>query len=259
MKRIEFVWPLALSAGLVWAAGCASEPAKPAPPPAIQHKESTVQPPVASAEEKITLPAGVAQPSAPFEGEGWQAMSDGRTLAGWRETPFAGHGEARCQDGVMILGMGDPFTGLNWTNDFPKMNYEVALDAMRVMGSDFFCGLTVPVGDTFCSLIVGGWGGSLLGISSIEGMDASENQTTKFTSFQTGRWYRIRLRVTEKRIEGWIDKEKLVDVVTTDKRISLRPGDIELSKPFGVASWQTMSALREIKFRRVSGPAGKGE
>jgi len=57
--------------------------------------------------------------------------------------------------------------------------------------------------------------------------------------------------VTEKRIEGWIDKEKLVDVVTTDRRISVRPGDIELSQPFGVAAWQTMSALREIKFRRL--------
>ncbi len=94
------------------------------------------------------------------------------------------------------------------------MNYEVALDAMRLMGSDFFCGLTVPVGETFCSLIVGGWGGSLLGISSVEGMDASENETTKFTNFESGRWYRIRLRVTEKRIEGWIDKEKLIDLAT---------------------------------------------
>lgn len=251
MKRIEFVWSLALSAGLVWAAGCASEPSKPAPQPAIQHKKLTAQPPVASAEEKIKLPAGVIQPPAPFEGEGWQAMFDGQTLAGWRETAFAGHGEAHCQDGVMILGMGDPFTGLNWTNDFPKMNYELALDAMRVMGSDFFCGLTVPVGTNCCSLIVGGWGGSLIGISSIEGMDASENETTKFTNFESGRWYRIRLRVTEKRIEGWIDKEKLVDVVTTDRRISVRPGDIELSQPFGVAAWQTMSALREIKFRRL--------
>lgn len=251
MKRIEFVWSLALFAGLVWAAGCASEPSKPIPQPAAQHQEPTAQPPVASAEEKIKLPAGVAQPPAPFEGEGWQAMFDGQTLAGWRETPFAGHGEVHCQDGVMILGMGDPFTGLNWTNDFPKMNYEVALDAMRVMGSDFFCGLTVPVGTNCCSLIVGGWGGSLIGISSIEGMDASENETTKFTNFESGRWYRIRLRVTEKRIEGWIDKEKLVDVVTTDRRISVRPGDIELSQPFGVAAWQTMSALREIKFRRL--------
>jgi hypothetical protein len=259
MKRIEFVWSLALSVGLVWAAGCASGPAKPTPPPAVQHHEPMAPPPPANAEAKIILPAGAAQAPAPFDGEGWQAMFDGQTLAGWRETPFAGHGEAHCQDGLVVLSMGDPFTGLNWTNDFPKMNYEVALDAMRVMGSDFFCGLTVPVGDTCCSFIVGGWGGSLVGISSLDGMDASENETTKFTNFQTGRWYRIRLRVTEKRIEGWIDKEKLVDVVTTDRRISVRPGDIELSKPIGVAAWQTTSALREIRFRRVSGPAGKGE
>jgi hypothetical protein len=259
MSNIESVWSLVLSAGLVWAAGCASEPAKPAAQPALGPKEPTAAAPVTSTEAKITLSAGAAQPPAPFEGEGWQAMSDGQSLAGWRETKFAGHGEVHCQDGMIILNMGDPFTGLNWTNDFPRMNYEVALDAMRVMGSDFFCGLTVPVGDTFCSLIVGGWGGSLIGISSIEGMDASENETTKFTNFETGRWYRIRLRVTEKKLEAWIDKEMLVDVATTDRRISVRPGDIELSQPFGLAAWQTSAAYREIKFRRVNGAAGKGE
>jgi hypothetical protein len=139
------------------------------------------------------------------------------------------------------------------------MNYEIALDAMRLMGSDFFCGLTVPVGDTFCSLIVGGWGGSLIGISSLDGMDASENETTKFAEFQSGRWYRIRLRVTQKKIEGWIDKEKLIDVAIGERKIALRPGDIEMCKPLGVAAWQTSSALREMKYRRVSGPAGKGD
>jgi hypothetical protein len=246
MKNIELVWSLTLCTALVCAAGCAPQTAKPAPQPAVRHEEP-----------KITLPPSAAQPPAPFEGEGWQAMFDGQSLAGWRETPFAGHGEAHCQAGVMVLNMGDPFTGINWTNEFPKMNYEVALDAMRVMGSDFFCGLTVPVGDTFCSLIVGGWGGSLVGISSLDGTDASENETTKFSNFESGRWYRVRLRVTEKRIEGWIDKEKLVDVVTTGKRISVRPGDIELSEPFGLAAWQTAAALREIKFRRVTGAAGK--
>jgi hypothetical protein len=78
-------------------------------------------------------------------------------------------------------------------------------------------------------------------------------------TIESGRWYRIRMRVTEKKLQAWIDQEKLVDVDTTEKRISLRPGDIEMSKPFGVAAWQTSSAFREIKFRRVSGPAGKGE
>ena len=257
MKRIEFVWSLALSAGLVWAAGCASEPAKPAPQPTLQPKEATAPSPADGAGPKVVLPPGAGQPPVPFEGEGWQAMFDGQSLAGWRETPFAGHGEVRCEDGVIRLDMGSPFTGINWTNEFPRVNYEVAFDAMRIMGSDFFCGLTVPVGTNCCSLVVGGWGGSLVGISSIDGMDASENETTKFVNFESGRWYRIRLRVTEKRIEGWIGKEKLVDLQTTDRRISVRPGDIELSQPFGLSAWQTAAAFREIKFRRVNGPAGK--
>jgi hypothetical protein len=212
-------------------------------------------PPAPATQPKDNLPPGLAKPPAPFEGEGWQALSNDENLEGWRQTDFAGHGEVQCRRGLLLLKTGDPFTGINYTNPFPKMNYEVALDAARVMGSDFFCGLTVPVGDSFCSLIVGGWGGSLMGVSSLDGLDASENQTTKFLNFQSGRWYRIRLRVTEHRIEAWIDNEQLVNVDTTDKRISLRPGEIELSKPFGLACWETSAALRQIKMRRVTGPA----
>jgi hypothetical protein len=115
--------------------------------------------------------------------------------------------------------------------------------------------LTVPVEDNFCSLIVGGWGGSLLGISSLDHMDASENETTKFMNFEQQRWYRIRLRVTAGRLEGWVDKEKLIDVVTKDKKLSVRPGDIELSKPMGLSAWQTTAALRNIQVRPVSGAA----
>ncbi len=189
-----------------------------------------------------------------FEGEGWQELFDGQSLKGWTPTAFAGRGEIENRDGLIVLKMGDPFTGLNWTNDFPRVNYEVALDAMRTMGSDFFCGLTVPVKDSFCSLIVGGWGGSLVGVSSLNGLDASENETTKYRSFESRRWYRIRLRVTEQRIQAWIDSDKLVDVDISDKKISLRPGDIELSKPFGIACWQTAALWREIKMRRVEGP-----
>jgi hypothetical protein len=209
-------------------------------------------PPKASADR---IKEAAAKPSAPFEGEGWRSLFDGQTLTGWRPTAFAAHGEVECQSGMIILNMGDPFTGINWTNPFPKMNYEVALDAMRLMGSDFFCGLTVPVGESFCSLIVGGWGGALVGISSLNGMDASENETSKYVNFETGRWYRIRLRVTEKKLEAWIDNDKLVDVVTTEKKISLRPGEIELSKPFGLACWQTSAALRAIQVRSVDSPA----
>jgi hypothetical protein len=253
--RLSLCLFLTLLCGCATNSKPASSPSTPLTPASGVSASAAISSPTEQEQDSIKKIA--MAPSAPLEGEGWQSLFDGRTLTGWRVTHFAGHGEVEVRDGVVLAKMGDPFTGINLTNDFPKMNYEVALDAMRVNGADFFCGLTVPVGDSFCSLIVGGWGGGLVGISSFDGMDASENETTKYEAFQQGHWYRVRLRVTKDRIEGWIDQEKLIDVVTSGKRISLRPGEIEESKPFGIACWQTTAAWREIKFRAVDQPADK--
>jgi hypothetical protein len=259
---VQSAYKLIFCLGLIGLASCSTNSSTPASSPSAT--TSAVQPPTASQTQvaqsgqlEDSLKRMAQASPASFEGEGWQSLFDGRTLTGWHETSFAGHGEIEVRDGLILAKMGDPFTGLNWTNDFPKMNYEIALDAMRVSGSDFFCGLTVPVGDSFCSLIVGGWGGALVGISSFDGMDASENETTKYVTFEQNHWYRLRLRVTQDRIEGWIDQEKLIDVVTAGKKISLRPGEIEESKPFGISCWQTTAAWRQIKFRRVEQPADK--
>jgi hypothetical protein len=112
----------------------------------------------------------------------------------------------------------------------------------------------VPVGNSHCTFIVGGWGGGLVGLSNLDGYDASENETTRFMNFDTGRWYRIRLRVTAERLEAWIDQDKLVSVARADRDFSLRPGDIELSAPLGISAWQTGAALREIRWRSVTAP-----
>ena len=52
------------------------------------------------------------------------------------------------------------------------MDYEVTLEGKRVAGDDFFCTTTFPVGESFCSFVVGGWHGTVVGLSSIDGMDA---------------------------------------------------------------------------------------
>ena len=253
-KMFLLGWTLA-AAGL---AGCESDRSK---PPGVMpqgarasnlHPERPLTP-----GEMITQAA--AQPSAGLIGDGWQSLFDGATLQGWKLSGFAGAGEVECRHGLLLCGMGDMFTGVTCTNPVPTMNYEVTLDGMRVMGTDFFCGLTFPVRDSFCSLIVGGWGGSLVGISSLDDQDASENETTQFISFENGRWYRIRVRVSETKIEAWIEQKKVVDVVITGRKLSLRPGDIDRSKPLGLATWVTSAAFREIKLRRVDGPAETGE
>ena len=177
-------------------------------------------------------------------------LFDGKTLTGWKEADFAGTGPVQVTDGRIVLGMG-AMTGVTWSNIalLPRMNYEVQCEAMRVEGSDFFCGLTFMVGTNPCSLIVGGWGGGLVGLSSLDGDDASSNETTKHMSFDNGKWYAIRLRVTPNKIQAWINNEKVVDVDTTDRRISVRY-EVEPSIPLGFSTWSTTGALRNIRLKK---------
>ncbi len=190
-------------------------------------------------------PSGNGRPAS-------KSLFDGKSLAGWKVTDFAGHGEVVVKDGQIILEMGPAdLTGITWAGgDLPKTNYEITLEAARLDGSDFFCGLTFPVKDSCCSLICGGWGGTIVGLSCLDGFDAANNETTKFKEFEKGRWYRIRVRVTDPKIEAWIDDEQLVDANIEGRKISVRM-EVEPSQPFGIATWRTKGAVRDIQIRPI--------
>ncbi len=182
---------------------------------------------------------------------GWKPLFDGSSLRGWIETPFSGRGTVHVENGAIVLGKG-VLTGITRTEAFPKFNYEVRLEAMRVDGYDFFAGITFPVHDSFCSWINGGWGGMVVGLSNLDDMDAAENDTSIRRTFESGRWYALRLRVTEDRIQAWIDDEAVVDAYIATRLVGLRPGEIELSKPFGIASYSTTARLRKLEYRLLA-------
>lgn len=201
---------------------------------------------------KASEPSHPSQPSqeAPIQKSSKTIeLFDGKSLTGWVSTDFAGHGEVKVDKGTIVLGSGY-MTGVTWTNAsvLPTMNYEISLDAMRVDGSDFFCGLTFPVGKNPCSFIVGGWGGGVVGLSSIDGEDAANNATTSYRSFVQGRWYALRVRVTPNKIQAWIDQENVVDQDVTDRKISIRI-EMEPCVPLGIATYSTTGALRNIKIQ----------
>lgn len=175
---------------------------------------------------------------------------DGRSLKGWEITNFGPQGPVSVSGGEIVLGMGDGCTGITYTREIPLLNYEVTLEARRKEGNDFFCGLTFPVGNDFCTFIAGGWGGTTVGLSCINGKDAAENETTSLRSFEKNQWYLIKVVVTENKIEAWIDEEKVVDFVISGKKLSIRP-EVTLSSPLGIASWNTTAGIRNIKLRRL--------
>jgi hypothetical protein len=184
-------------------------------------------------------------------------LFDCKTLHGWRTIEFeiGGGGEASVgSDGTLNLAAGEPMAGiaLDSTNiALPTGDYEIELEAKIVDGNDFFCALTfpVPVQASFCTLIVGGWGGTVVGLSNVNGMDASINPTRYDRPFAPRRWYKIRTRVKSDYIDVWIDGEPVIELEISKRKIAMRPGAIEQCKPIGLATWRTAAAYRNIRLR----------
>lgn len=171
-------------------------------------------------------------------------------LDDWEITNFGPQGPVYMSGENIILGMGDGCTGITYRYPVPDLDYRITLEAKRVSGFDFFCGMTFPAGKQPCTLIVGGWGGSTIGLSSIDGKDASENETTRYMKFENDKWYEICLEVKEASIRAWIDDSLVVNVRTEGRRLSVRP-EVELSRPFGICSWKTTAALRNIRIDKL--------
>lgn len=192
-------------------------------------------------------PPAVADPYA------WRDLFDGKTLRGWRiidEFDFARHGKVSVADGAIRIEPGSPASGVAFAGKPPRDNYELRLHAKRTVGSDFFCGLTFPVGDSHCTLILGGWGGGVVGLSNVDHMSAVENETSTYLEFDNDRWYKIRLRVTPQRIAVWVDDEQLIDLAREDRQFSIW-WEQEPARPLGIATWYTGSALRGIQLRQL--------
>ena len=188
--------------------------------------------------------------------QGWKDLFDGKTLAGWKQSEY-GDEDATVEDGKIVIPLVERLAGITYAGgDLPKTNYEVELEARRVEGNDFFVGLTFPVGESHASLIVGGWGGSVCGISSLDGEDANNNDTRKTLRFKKNQWYKVRLRVEPNRIQAWLDDEVLVDADTTGRKVDIRP-EIAPSKPFGLATFSTAAEIKSVRIRGVE--SGKKE
>jgi hypothetical protein len=242
-----------VAGGLLWG-GCHQTTKPPESPGPSQAQAEPRPAPVQAAPVQlapaVTTERTQAKPAPASETGREIGLFDGKTLGQWKVTDFGGQGEVSVKDGAIHMATGSYMTGITWTGPVIRMSYEITLEAMRVEGSDFFCGLTFPVGDKPCTLILGGWGGSLCGLSSIDHFDASENSTTRMISFENGKWYRVRLRVVPDRIQAWLNEEALVDEDITDKNIDIRI-EVEASKPLGIATWNTAGAVRNIKLQKL--------
>jgi len=198
-------------------------------------------------------PHAMAEPpdaASAGDAQAWQDLFDGKTLGRWKSLAFGGEGEVSVKDGAIVMDAGAMMTGIGWTGPLPRDRFELALDGMRLEGSDFFCTTTFPVGKEYCSLVVGGWGGALVGLSCVDYADASENTTSTVHEFKDNVWHRVRIRVSDTAVRAWIDDQLVVDQPREDHKFTTRI-EVELCKPLGIATWCTRGAVRNIRLRTL--------
>ncbi len=191
--------------------------------------------------------------------DGWRKLIVSRDLEGWENTKFGGDGSYSVNEsGELIFEAGQPLTGITYKKEFPKENFEIRWQANRLEGSDFLVGLTFPVGDEHCSFICGGWGGGLAGISSIDGNDASENQTTQFRDIKNNKWYRFVVKVDSKTITVTMDGEQIIEVPREGKSFTVR-GEVRASRPLGYCVFASKVAVKDFEYRSLAKEGKEGK
>ncbi len=181
----------------------------------------------------------------------WTELFDGRTLRGWEKTDFGGEGEVTVAGGRLLLAPGEPLTGITWRGAaVATTNYEAEFCGARMDGMDFFAALTFPVGQSYCTLVLGGWGGEVVGLSNVDGFDADNNATRSLFEFTKGKFYVVRVQVTDSHISAWIDGERIVHQARRGHEFGQRP-EVIPSQPFGLASFGTDGAFTTIRWRRL--------
>ena len=183
----------------------------------------------------------------------WLDLFDGKTLQGWevlKKDHFDLAGKVFAENGAIVMEAGAPYTGITWTGDFPRDCFEVEWKGIRRNNYDIFCGLTVPVGEEYVTYVLGGWGGSVVGLSNVDFMNANDNQTTCIEEFENGTWYTFRIRVEPEKIQAWIDDKLRFEQPREDHKFDIYY-QLEPNRPLGFFTWNTEGGIKDIRMRRI--------
>ncbi len=175
----------------------------------------------------------------------------------WQNLDFGSNGDSEITADLLTIHHGERLAGLRFTGDVDALlgsargNYEIMLEARRTAGNDLFLGLTFPIGKESASLVLGGWGGAVCGISSVDGADAASNDYKSIHNFEDNQWYRVRLKVTPDRVQAWLDGAPLFDVERAKVKAFGVRSEVGPSAPLGLFTFGTSAQIRAIGVRKL--------
>ena len=203
--------------------------------------------------EEATAPGvipGSAQadetPAESERGAAWRELYDGSDLSSWELGVYGESDEYEVLEDGVVIPQTAALAGMTFRGGLPTVPYRLSVEATRLYGADFFLGVTFPVADDHLTLVLGGWGGMVSGLSSLDGIDASRNATRTLRHFPNGRRHEIAIEVTESAVRVRVDGEAFLSTSLEGREVGLRV-DVEPSAPLGIATYATSTQLHRVQ------------
>jgi len=177
----------------------------------------------------------------------WRVLFDGADLGEWRTGVYGDPPDYEVTESGVVLPQTAWLSGITYDGDLPRTPYRLEVEATRRYGSDFFLGVTFPVRGSHLTLVLGGWGGVVCGLSCIDGKDASDNDTRTSRHFPNGKRQTVVIDVADDRIVAAVNGERVVDrALAAGEELSLRTEVLE-SRPLGLAAFATSTTVHSVR------------
>lgn len=174
-----------------------------------------------------------------------RVLFDLSSLGDWETGVFGNPDDFDLTDNGVVIPQTSTLAGMTYRGEPPVSPYRLQVDVTKRYGDDFFCGLTFPVRDSHLTLVLGGWGGGVSGLSCIDGEDASDNFTKHVEYFPNGKRQTVVVDVTDERVVARVDGRVLVDADLRGRELGLRT-EVLASRPLGIATFATSSLIHSV-------------
>ena len=176
----------------------------------------------------------------------WRQLYDGADLSSWELGVYGESDEYEVLEDGVVIPQTAALAGMTFRGALPTVPYRLSVEATRLYGADFFLGVTFPVSDDHLTLVLGGWGGMVSGLSSLDGLDASRNATKTLRHFPNGKRHEVEIEVTETDGRVRVDGEPFLSTSLEGREVGLRV-DVEPSHPLGIATYATSTHLHRVR------------
>ena len=168
------------------------------------------------------------------------ALLDGNSTRGWAASE-AHRCKASVKDATLHMEAGTTWGVVTSTRTLPKANYELAFEAMRVEGTGDMATVVFAVGPCRCAFRVGADDSKVAWLSNVDG---SASRVAGAPGLDNGQWHKVRLRVTDAKVEAWVGDHQVVD----QPRIG---HSFELAGVEGVAPLSLCSKAMKVAWRNI--------